>query len=170
MAYTDLTGWEDRAANWAPLLATAIGESKKIEDEKMIRLIGTNKKTICQELKNRCQQDLIVFETQVIGRTTGTAHPRLRIKSYKIGQCEVQLGDASAYNNHMRDLHGVRTEVQEGEYSANIYPDLSSMSTSPSNRGVESLLGAMVPTLKTISATGGKYIEMKRMKTKPGRK
>ena len=54
-------------------MATAIGESKKIEDEKMIRLIGTNKKTICQELENRYQQDLIVFETQVIGRTTGTA-------------------------------------------------------------------------------------------------
>ena len=137
----------------------------------MKRLIGDDQKTISQELRDRCQQDLIKFEQYLIGKTTRKAHPRLPLKSYKIGQCEVQLGDASAYNNHMRNLHGVRTEVEEGGYSANIYPDLSGMSSNPpSNEGVESLLGAMVPTLKTISATGGKYIEVNRMKAKPGRK
>ena len=71
----------------------------------------------------------------------------------------------------MRDIHGVRTEVREGGYSANIYPDLNNMpSTSPSNGGVESLLGVMVPTLKSIRAKGGKYIEVNRMRANPGRK
>ena len=71
----------------------------------------------------------------------------------------------------MRNLHGVSTEVEERRYQSNIYPDLNSMSpNAPSNNGVESLLGAMVPTLKTISATGGKYIEVNRMKANPGRK
>ena len=85
--------------------------------------------------------------------------------------CIRDRGDASAYNNHMRDIHSVRTEVQEGGYSTSIYPDLNNMpSTSLSNGGVESLLGVMVPTLKSISAKGGKYLEVNRMKAKPGRK
>ena len=47
-AYTDLTEWEDRAANWASLLETAKGESKGIENEKMKRSIGDYQKTISQ--------------------------------------------------------------------------------------------------------------------------
>ena len=71
----------------------------------------------------------------------------------------------------MRDIDGVRTEVQEGGFSANIYPAPNNMSsTSPNNGGVESLLGVMVPTLKSISAKGGKYLEVNRIKAKPGRK
>ena len=70
----------------------------------------------------------------------------------------------------MRNLYGVSTEVEERIYQTNIYPDLNSMSsTSPNSGGVERLLGIMVPTLKSISATGGKYIEVNRMKAKPGR-
>ena len=40
VAYTDKTGWEDRAANWSSLLETANGNSKGIEEEKMDRIIG----------------------------------------------------------------------------------------------------------------------------------
>ena len=71
----------------------------------------------------------------------------------------------------MRDIHGVRTEVREGGYSTNIYPDLNNMpSSSPSNEGVEGSLGIMLPTLKSISAKGGKYIEVNKIRANPGRK
>ena len=43
-------------------------------------------------------------------------------------------------------------------------------SSSPSNGGVEGLLGVMVPNLKSISAKGGKYIEVNKMWANPGRK
>ena len=153
-AYTSQAGWKDRATNWAPLLETAKGISRGIESGKMKDLIGDDQKTISQELRNMCQQDLIAFEQSLIAKTTGVVRPRLRLKSYKIGQCEVQLGDA---------------EVEDRRYPSNIYPNLNG--TSPSTpSAVEGLLGAMVPTLKTLSAAGGKYIEMNRMKAKPGRK
>ena len=37
--------------------------------------------------------------------------PTVGINSYKIGQCEIQLNSAEAYNNHVRNIHGVKTEV-----------------------------------------------------------
>ena len=81
------------------------------------------------------------------------------------------MGNDSTYNTHMRNLHGVITEVTDRRYQFNIYPDLNNTSPNPqSNNGVEDLLGAMVPTLKTLSAAGGKYIAMNRLKAKPGRK
>ena len=111
VAYSDETGWEDRAANWSSLLATAKGDSKGIEEEKMDKILGRNRKTVCQDLEDKCKQDLTLFEIDLIKRTIATKRPRLQIKSYKIRQCEVQLSDAGAYNSHMRDIHGVRTEV-----------------------------------------------------------
>ena len=61
-AYTDFTNWEDRAANWAPILATAKGESRGIESKKMKNLIGDDHKTLHPAIRDACQQDLIEFE------------------------------------------------------------------------------------------------------------
>ena len=71
------------------------------------------------------------------------------------------------YNNHMMNLHGVVTDVRDKKYKSNMYPNLDN---APSNNGVEGLLNELVPTLKTISAAGGKHIPMNRLKAKPGRK
>ena len=54
------------------------------------------------------------FERELRKLNTAVERPHLGRKAYKIAQCEVQLNDAGAYNSHMRDIHGVRTEVQEG--------------------------------------------------------
>ena len=77
------------------------------------------------------------------------------------------MGDDDAYNDHMRNLHGVVTTVTDKKRKSGIYPNLDS---TPSSNGVEGILNELVPTLKTISAAGGKHIPMNRLKAKPGKK
>ena len=105
----------------------------------MDAILGRNKKTVCLDLEDICRQDMMPFGREL--RNTAVKRPHLGLKSYKIGQCEVQLNDAGAYNSHMRDIHGVRTEVQEGGYPSNLYPGLNNPSpSSPNDGGVDSIL------------------------------
>ena len=53
-AYTDKSGWSDRAADWSPLLLTAVGESGSIEASKMDGILGKNRKTICIDVEDIC--------------------------------------------------------------------------------------------------------------------
>ena len=41
------------------------------------------------------------FERELRKLNVGIKSPHLGLKSYKIGQCEVQLSDAGAYNSHI---------------------------------------------------------------------
>ena len=155
VAYGDKTGWEDRSANWSPLLATAKGQSKGIEEAKMDLILGRNRKTICKGLDDICRQDIIPMEIELIKNSPGIKRPSLGVASYKVGQCEVQLSDAGAYNNHMRDIHGVSTELRDLVQ----YPSLNTPpppSQNPNGGGVDSILSIVVPTLKSIDAKGGK--------------
>ena len=70
----------------------------------------------------------IPFEIDLIKNSPGIKRPKLGVASYKVGQCEVQLSDAGAYNDHMRDIHGVKTEVRDGGYTSNLYPGLNNPS------------------------------------------
>ena len=112
--YVIKTGWDDRSANWSPLLATAKAPSREVEEAKMDLILGRNRITICQDLDDICRQDIIPFDVDLIKNSRGIKHPKLGVASYKVGQFEVQLSNAGAYNNHMRDIHGVKTEVRDG--------------------------------------------------------
>ena len=82
------------------------------------------------------------------------------VYSYKLGWCEMQLGSAGAYNDHIRDIHGVKTEIQESEDHDTSNPDQdNSTQESPDNEGTTKALKVMVPTLKRINANTGKYIQ-----------
>ena len=70
-AYTDFTGWKDRAPTWSHLLATARGESGGIESRKMKDLIGNDHKTLHPRIKEACQKDLADFEQDQIKRQQG---------------------------------------------------------------------------------------------------
>ena len=119
-------------------------------------------------LVGACQTDLDSFEAEQLKKAyPGIKRPKLRLDSFKIGTCDVQLGDDDAYNDHMRNLHGVTTTVSSKKHKSGIYPSLD---TTPKSNGVEKVLNELVPTLKTISAAGGKHIPMNRLKAKPGRK
>ena len=134
----------------------------------MKELIGEDQKTLHPRLVEACQKDLDSFEAEQLRKIyPGIVRPKLRLESFKIGTCEVQLGDDDAYNDHMRNLHGVVTTVTNKKHKSGIYPNLDS---TPSGNGVENILNELVPTLKTISAAGGKHIPMNRLKAKPGRK
>ena len=110
--YTDLTGWLDRAPTWAHFLATAKGESGAIERKKVMELIGEDQKTLHPRLVEACQKDLDSFEAEQLKKAyPGIKRPKLRLDSFKVGTCEVQLGDDDAYNDHMKNLHGVTTTV-----------------------------------------------------------
>ena len=131
-------------------------------------LIGDDHKTLHPRLMEACQKDLDSFEAEQIRKVyPGVVRPKLRLESFKIGQCEVQLGDDDAYNDHMRNLHGVVTTVSDKKHRSGIYPNLNNI---PSSNGVEGILNELVPTLKTISAAGGQHVPMNRLKAKPGRK
>ena len=86
-SYKDKSEWNDRAANWSPLLLTGREESGSIEENKMDRLLGKDRKTICLDVEDICTNDMMPFER------------------------ELRRKDAGAYNDHMRDIHGVKTEV-----------------------------------------------------------
>ena len=89
------------------------------------------------------------------------------IKSYTIGLCEVQLGDNEAYNDHMKNLHGVTTQVSSKKLKSNIYPDLDTMS---GGGGVEKVLTELGPTLKVISHTNGNHVPISKLQAQPGKK
>ena len=91
-------------------------------------ILGRNRTSICQDLEDICRQDIIPFEIDLIKNSPGIKRPKLGVASYKVGQCEVQLSDAGAYNDHMRDIHGVKTEVRDGGYTSNLYPGLNNPS------------------------------------------
>ena len=166
--YTDFSEWLDRCPTWTHYLATAKGESGAVERKKMMELIGDDQKTLHPRLVGACQTDLDSFEAEQLKKAyPGIKRPKLRLESFKIGTCDVQLGDDDAYNDHMRNLHGVVTTVSNKKHKSGIYPNLDS---TPSGNGVENILNELVPTLKTISAAGGKHIPMNRLKAKPGRK
>ena len=77
----------------------------------MDRILGKDRKTICFDIEDICTQDMMPFERELRRKDETVKRPPLGLASYKIGQCEVQLSSAGAYNDHMRDIHGVRTEV-----------------------------------------------------------
>ena len=68
---------------------------------------------ICQDLDDICRQNIRPMEIDLIKNSLGIKRPSLGVQSYKVGQCEVQLSDAGAYNDHMRDIHGVSTELRD---------------------------------------------------------
>ena len=171
--YVIKTGWDDRSANWSPLLATAKGPSRGIEEDKMDLILGRNRTTICQDLDDICRQDIIPFEIDLIKNSPGIKRPKLGVASYKVGQCEVQLSNAGAYNDHMRDIHGVSTKIRDSGYTSNMHPSLNTPSLpsqNPNGGGVDSILSIVVPTLKSIDAKGGKYRAVTKMCANPGRK
>ena len=100
-------------------------------------------------------------------KSPGTKRPRMQLDSFTIGICEVQLGDDDAYNDHMKNLHGVTTQVSSKKLKSNIYPDLN---TPSSGGGVEKVLTELGPTLKVISHTSGNHVPISRLQAKPGRK
>ena len=157
-AYADETGWNDRSVNWTQLLSTPKGQSGSIEEDRMDRILGRNRRTISQEIVNLCTEDMKPLEIKLVNNSLGMKRPSLGVMSYKVGQCEVQLSDAGAYNDHMRDIHGVDTELR-GTINSNLYPDInrpSAPSHNPNDRGINSLLGILAPTLKSLDVKGGK--------------
>ena len=97
-AYTDFTDWKNRAPIWAHLLAIAKGDNGGIVVKKMEDLIGKDHKTLHPRIKEACQKDLTDFEQGLIKKNMpGIVKPKLRLESFIIGTCEVQLGDDDAY-------------------------------------------------------------------------
>ena len=95
------------------MLSTAKGQSGSIEEDRMDRVLGRNRRTISQEIVDVCTEDMKPLEKKLVKNSLGLKHPSLSIVAYKVGQCEVQLGDAGAYNNHMRDMGWIQnSEVQ----------------------------------------------------------
>ena len=86
-------------------------------------ILGRNRTMICQDLDDICRQDIRPFD--LIKNSPGIKRPSLGVASYKVGQCEVQLSDAGAYNDHMRDIHGVSTEIRDSGYPSSLYPSLN---------------------------------------------
>ena len=133
--------------------------SGSIEEDRMDQILGRNRRTISQEMNDLCTEDMKPLEIKLIKNSLGMKRPSLGVMSYKVGQCEVQLSDAGAYNDHMRDIHGVDTELR-GTINSNLYPDInrpSAPSHNPNDGGINSLLGILAPTLKSLDAKGGKY-------------
>ena len=155
-AYTDKSEWVDRAANWAPLLLRAIGESGGIEARLMDKILGQTRKRICIDVDEHCAVDLMPFVQELRREDETLARPNVGIHSYKIGLCEIQLNSAEAYNNHVRNIHGVKTEVREEQHLGTLNPDQGNNTQEPSNNeGITKVLNVMVPTLKSISARMG---------------
>ena len=158
--------WEDRAPNWQKIMTTAIGDSGAVERRKMKKLIGEDLKTLHPSIVKACEEDLEAFEKEEVAKST-SKRPKMRIKSYTIGLCEVQLGDDEAYNDHMKNLHGVTTQVSSKKLKSNIYPDLDTMS---GGGGVEKVLTELGPTLKVISHTNGNHVPISKLQAQPGKK
>ena len=166
--YTDESEWKDRSPTWTHYMATAIGESGAVERKKMMNLIGNDQKTLHSQIVEACQIELNAFEIKELKKApSGVKRPKLKLESFKIGTCEVQLGDDDAYNDHMKNLHGVITNVSSKKHKSNIYPNLNA---SPSSGGGEKILTELVPTLKVISHSTGNHIPITKLQAKPGRK
>ena len=74
----------------------------------------------------------------------------------KLFSTEIKLNSAEAYNNHVRNIHGVKTEVREEEHSGTLNLDQGNTTQeSSNNEGITKVLNVMVPTLKSISAQSG---------------
>ena len=165
--FSDESEFNDRSPNWQKLMATAIGDSGTIERKKMKKLIGEDSRTLHPDLVKACEEDLRAFEKKEVEKVKKDKRPRLKIKSFTIGQCEVQLGDDDAYDDHMKNLHGVTTQVSVQKFKSNIYPDLN---TASSGGGVEKVLTELGPTLKVISHTNGNHVPISKLQAQPGRK
>ena len=101
----------------------------------MDQILGRNRRTISQEMDDLCRQDIKPLEIMLIKNSLGMKRPSLGVKSYKVGQCEVQLSDAGAYNDHMRDIHGLSTELR-GTVQSNQYPNLDTPPAPSQNSNV----------------------------------
>ena len=167
-AYTDCSEWQYRCPTWNQYLKTTIGDSGEVERKKMMNLIGDALTTLHPTIVEACQLDLDRYENEQLTKIyPGIKKPKLRLESFQIGTCEVQLGDEDAYNDHMRNLHGVTTTISNKRHRSGLYPNLDA---TPKSNGVEKVLNELVPTLKTISSSTGNHIPMNRLQAKPGRK
>ena len=95
-------------------------------------ILGSNKKTVPQEMIDLVLEEIKVRETILVVGSVGVARPPLGVVEYKIGQCSVQFFDASDYNEHMRDIHGVITSLQDLVQS-NLYPNPSAPAYNPND-------------------------------------
>ena len=175
-AYEDQSEWVDRAVNLGPLHLEAAAEDGRIDKNRMNRILKLTRELgkthfATKEVDNLCRKDLKPFTDGLKEKDKNLKRPAVGIYSYKLGWCGMQLGSASEYNDHVRDIHGVKLEIQEDEdHETSTSDQDNSTWEPPAEEGTTKALKIMVPTLKRISANTGNYIPMNRMRAKPGRK
>ena len=79
----------------------------------MSLIFGNNKKTVSQEMIDLVLEEIKVRETLLVIGIGGLTGPPLGVVEYKFGQCSVQFSNARDYNEHMINIHGVTTFLQD---------------------------------------------------------
>ena len=126
-----------------------------------------------QEMIGLVLEEIKVRETLLVTGSGGLTQPPLGVVEYKVGQCSVQFYDASDYNEHMSNMHGVTTSIQDlvqpsFKPSAPAY-DSSARNGNPQDNQTIRVLGMLAPTLKA-SRKMVASIEVSKLRPNPGKK
>ena len=95
-AYTDQSGWIDKAADLRPLHLEAIGEEGRIEKGRINRILKQTRKSgiihfATKEVDNICKEDMKPFARELKEEDKTLKGPDVGAYSYKLGWCGMQL-------------------------------------------------------------------------------
>ena len=175
--YEDESGWSDRAINLRPVHLAAINEVGEVGKNFMRRKFHTERHEGEDYLKPEgaivdiCVTDAKPFTTSLKDKDKGKKikRPEIGLTKIRIGWCKMQSRNATEYNDHARDFHGIILDCQEDQ-EASMSDQDDSIQDQQVEEGATKALEVMVPALRRIGANKGKYVPLNGMKMKPSKK
>ena len=159
--------WEDQAVNWTDALRTVISAKGDITDEGINRLFNGDMNRFPEHLLKLAQAKIWKIPAEWkrnLPPTQGKLRPSLGVDDVRIARCECRFTDARNYNDHMRSIHGVQTNLA-------LLPAPSIPIPPPVNpTNLDPMQAMVIPLIQKMSSTHEKYITQRQMNPRPGKR
>ena len=153
--------WENYTINWSPDLQRAVGPNGDLSREAVKGVFNGDTRKVTAEMLMRVHAKIKVIRANWKDKfppTAGKDRPTLGIDSLRMSRCPCCFDNPAQYNDHMKSIHGIDTDLKRQVPQTPSAPTLQAAT----NPGFSTDL--IVPLLQAIKGNNQKWIAMEHCK------
>ena len=156
--------WDNYTINWTSELQGAVGSNGDLSSGSVKGIFNGDIRALTPEMMQKIENTIGLISNKWVQKypaTQGKIRPTLGIRSTSVARCNCCFSNPALYNNHMRSIHGIETEL-EGPSTASSAP--------PSHQEAAAAGNYNERFLRVLKGTSQKWLCLDPLKSGPGRR
>ena len=107
--------WDNYTINWTSELQGAVGSNGDLSSGSVKEIFNGDIRALTPEMMQRIESTIGLISNKWVQKNPaaqGKIRPTLGIRSTSVARCTCCFNNPALYNNHMRSIHGIETELE----------------------------------------------------------